>query len=278
MSEKVDAFLNQLHTGDATTIAEILTAATESPGIFVFGEFLDHPTVQQLKDGPQSQLIELLNLFCYGSYEKYVSKLDKYPPLSAAQIRKLKQLSIIDAAHHQRHIPYKSLFEKLGISSSRDLEDLIIELFYLEAITGKLDQQRAMLEVESAIGRDIHEVQIPELQKTLDVWLNRVESVLVHMGKEIKLANERRFESEVHQRSVVEAASSLKEALRGQLTKHEVDSVRMDVDDPFVHPDLLTDGRSGHFRSTGSSVDSPGGDKDGRGRMAVFKGLRKFNK
>lgn len=104
--------------------------------------------------------------YCYGSYEEYASMPEKYPPLSAAQIRKLKQLSIIDAAHHQKHIPYKSLFEKLGISSSRDLEDLIIELFYLEAITGKLDQQRAMLEVESAIGRDIREGQVvvtPEL-------------------------------------------------------------------------------------------------------------------
>ncbi|VDP83733.1 unnamed protein product [Echinostoma caproni] len=279
MNDKVEAFLNQLHTGDDTTVAETLTAATEAPGIFVFGEFLDHPAVQQLKNGPKANMFDLLNLFCYGSYEEYAAKPDKYPQLSQAQIRKLKQLSIIDAAHHQRHISYKSLFDKLGISSSRDLEDLIIELFYLEAITGKLDQQRALLEVESAIGRDIHEEQIPELQKALDVWLNRVESVLVHMGKEIKLANERRFESEVHQRSVLEAASSLKEALRGQLTKSEVDTARMDVDDPFVHPDLLPDGRSGgHFRSTGTAVDSPGGDKDGRSRMTVFKGLRKFNK
>ncbi|KAA0201174.1 hypothetical protein FBUS_11762, partial [Fasciolopsis buskii] len=94
MSEKVDVLLNQLHTGDAATVAEVLNAATESPGIFVFGEFLDHPAVQQLKSGSQSGLFDLLNLFCYGSYEEYASMPEKYPPLSAAQIRKLKQLSI----------------------------------------------------------------------------------------------------------------------------------------------------------------------------------------
>lgn len=47
----------------------------------------------------------------------------------------------------------------------------------------------------------------------------------MHMGKEIKLANERRFESEMHQRSVLETASSLREALRGRVTKTEVRSL-----------------------------------------------------
>ncbi|CAL8107309.1 unnamed protein product [Calicophoron daubneyi] len=277
--EKVEGFLSQLHSDDLSAVVHTISAVTESPGIFVFGEFLDHPAVQKLKESDKTKYYELLNLFCYGSFETYSANPQKYPQLNGAQLRKLKQLSIIDEAHRQRYIPYSLLFEKLCISSSRELEDLIIELFYLEALTGKLDQQRALLEVDSAVGRDIHEEQISELYNTLDTWLSRVESVLVHMAKEIKLANERRCECELRQTKVLEVAASVKEALRGQLLKSKTDAPRMDVDDLPVHPDLLADGRvpSSRFGAP-SSADSPGGDKDARSRMGVFKNLRKSNK
>ncbi|GAA48617.1 COP9 signalosome complex subunit 7 [Clonorchis sinensis] len=190
--------------------------------LFVFGEFLDHPCVQNLLHGPHAAFADLLNLFCYGSFETYSAEPTKYPQLSSAQIRKLKQLSIIDEAHSRKLIPYESLFKKLGVESSRELEDLIIELFYLDALTGKLDQQRALLEVDSAIGRDVRIEQIPELNATMNTWLDRVESILTHIANEVKLANDRRFEMQLHKKRVQEAAASVKEALRGQLSKTEV--------------------------------------------------------
>lgn len=129
-------------------------------GLFVFGEFLDDPKIKSLIDGPHSAYFDLLSLFCYGSFELYEANIAKYPQLCDAQIRKLKQLSIIDEAHKQKSIPYDVLFKKLKLNSCRELEDLVIELFYLNVLTGKLDQQKAMLEVESAVGRDIHEHQV----------------------------------------------------------------------------------------------------------------------
>ncbi|KAA3673674.1 COP9 signalosome complex subunit 7 [Paragonimus westermani] len=278
-TDKLEALLNQLPENDDNAVAEIIVSATEMPGLFVFGEFLDHPSIQRLTSEPHRKYIDLLNLFCYGSYQLYASDPTKYPPLSAGQIRKLKQLSLIDQAHCQRLIPYDLLFEKLHLTSSRELEDLIIELFYLEALSGKIDQRRALLEVESAIGRDIRVEQISDLNKTLSMWQDKVESILLHTAREIKSANDRRFESELHQKKVLEAATSIKEALRGQLSKLDVDSPRMDVDDHhLIHPDLLADGRVASSRADFPAVDSPGGDKDGRSRMAVFKGLRKSNR
>jgi len=45
-------------------------------------------------------------------------------------------------------ITYSELTEQLGISSVRELEDLIItECFYKGIINGKLDQQRRCLQV-----------------------------------------------------------------------------------------------------------------------------------
>ncbi|TGZ61167.1 hypothetical protein CRM22_008128 [Opisthorchis felineus] len=220
-ADRLESYLNQLQTDNPNVLIETLIAATEAPGLFVFGEFLDHPCVQNLLHGPHAAFADLLNLFCYGSFETYSAEPTKYPQLSSAQMRKLKQLSIIDEAHSRKLIPYESLFKKLGVESSRELEDLIIELFYLDALTGKLDQQRALLEVDSAIGRDVRIEQIPELNATMNTWLDRVESILTHIANEVKLANDRRFEMQLHKKRVQEAASSVKEALRGQLSKTE---------------------------------------------------------
>ena len=49
-------------------------------------------------------------------------------------------------------ILYQELTAQLGISSIRQLEDLIItEGFYKGIITGKLDQQRKCLQVRDAV-------------------------------------------------------------------------------------------------------------------------------
>ncbi|CAH8473666.1 unnamed protein product [Heterobilharzia americana] len=174
-----------------------------------------------------------MNLFCYGTFETYTNNGSAYPELRPSHIRKLKQLSIIDEAYNQKRIPYSLLCRKLDLTSSRDLEDLIIELFYLEAITGKLDQQKALLEVSSAIGRDIRIEQIPELQRKLDSWCARVESVLAHIANEIKTVNNRRYESELHQKQITEASNSIREALRGQMSKSNVRFLPLSVESSY---------------------------------------------
>nr|CAH8832582.1 unnamed protein product [Trichobilharzia regenti] len=272
-SEKVETFLSQLPTADNSTLPELILSITECPGLFVFGEFLDHPKIQSLENGELSQYFDLMNLFCYGTFETYASNHSAYPELRPAHIRKLKQLSIIDEAHNQKRIPYDLLFKKLGLTSSRDLEDLIIELFYLEAITGKLDQQKALLEVDSAVGRDIRIEEIPQLHQKLDSWCNQVENVLAHIASEIKGVNDRRCQSEMHQKEISEASLSIKEALRGQLAKSDARGLRMDVDDLLVHPDVL-DNRVENSRQSSSNAESGVGDRDGRSRMTVFRNLR----
>ncbi|VDQ04180.1 unnamed protein product [Trichobilharzia regenti] len=263
-SEKVETFLSQLPTADNSTLPELILSITECPGMFIN---LVHVFSESLENGELSQYFDLMNLFCYGTFETYASNHSAYPELRPAHIRKLKQLSIIDEAHNQKRIPYDLLFKKLGLTSSRDLEDLIIELFYLEAITGKLDQQKALLEVDSAVGRDIR------IEEKLDSWCNQVENVLAHIASEIKGVNDRRCQSEMHQKEISEASLSIKEALRGQLAKSDARGLRMDVDDLLVHPDVL-DNRVENSRQSSSNAESGVGDRDGRSRMTVFRNLR----
>ena len=49
-------------------------------------------------------------------------------------------------------------------------QDLIIEVIYAGALTGKLDQKNQQLEVDSAVGRDIREEQVDGVVSFLENW------------------------------------------------------------------------------------------------------------
>ena len=118
--------------------------------VFVFEDLRNIECIKSLE--PNSALNNLLDLFCFGIYGDH--KKPSIPKLSQAQLRKLRHLTIISACEYHHHIRYDDLLKSLELTSLRELEDLIIDLIYAEAIDGKLDQQRRMLIVESAIGRD----------------------------------------------------------------------------------------------------------------------------
>lgn len=124
--------------------------------IFTFGDLRNIKCVESLD--PNSKLSNILNLFCFGTYGDH--KNPSFPSLSAAQLRKLRQLTIISACEYRHHIPYDVLLKSLELTSLRELEDLIIDLIYADAIVGKLDQQKRILVVESVIARDFKQEDV----------------------------------------------------------------------------------------------------------------------
>lgn len=103
--------------------------------------------------------------FTYHTYIDY-----DLAPLSPLQAIKLKQLTILTLAKHNRvrhppfpshqsytHqiIPYHLLLESLHLESVQALEDLVIEAFYQGFLVGKLDQKQSRLEIISCEGRDV---------------------------------------------------------------------------------------------------------------------------
>lgn len=51
---------------------------------------------------------------------------DKLPPLSAPQLQKLRQLTVVTLAESSKFLDYDLLCRELDVSSTRALEDLII--------------------------------------------------------------------------------------------------------------------------------------------------------
>ncbi|VDN19897.1 unnamed protein product [Dibothriocephalus latus] len=178
-------------------------------GLFVFSELFDHPLIKSLDEKDASHDLAMLRLFCYGTYNDYKAAKTSYPPLTPLQVRKLRQLSIISACYLQKLIPYDHLLQMLELSSLRELEDLIIELFYLEAACGKLDQQKGLLVVESAIGRDLRETELPKLRSDLEAWCNRVDVVVSEVVGEMEKAKKIKHDWELGRTALTEKINLL---------------------------------------------------------------------
>jgi len=158
----------------AALIQQVLSA----PNVLVFGEFLDNPNVQQLAGTEEAKSLELLKVFAYGTYTDYKANAAQFPPLNPAQIRKLKQLTLVALSSKSRLIPYTVLQEQLDISALRDLEDLIIDAIYQGIIQGSLDQRKQQLEVEFAMGRDLRPESLDQMVSVLRAWSTQSDTLL----------------------------------------------------------------------------------------------------
>ena len=136
-------------------IDTLIRQVISSSKIFVFGELLSVPAVQNLRNTEYSHSLATLELFAYGTYLDYKASPSSFLDLNDTQLKKLKQLSIISAATKNRIIPYTVLQNETGVEVVRELENLIIETIYSGIITARLNQSQKLLRVQDFVGRDV---------------------------------------------------------------------------------------------------------------------------
>ncbi|KPV73530.1 uncharacterized protein RHOBADRAFT_38090, partial [Rhodotorula graminis WP1] len=136
--------------------ANLVSQAVAAPGVYVFGELLDQPSIRDLANHEQhAQQHRLLELFAFGTWADYEANRDNYPALTPDQETKLRHLTVLTLASSQRSIPYALLLSRLSLPDVATLEDLLIAAFYAGVLRGKLDAREQRLEVLSAQGRDV---------------------------------------------------------------------------------------------------------------------------
>ncbi|BFZ23429.1 hypothetical protein BsWGS_26468 [Bradybaena similaris] len=188
-SNPLEPFLLLLKDAKGAGAASILNQAMGAPNVYVFGEFLDLPNVQELATGAYASVHQLLNVFAYGTYKDYKASTAQLPDLTPQQLTKLRHLTVVSLATRSKCIPYSVLLQELAMENVRNLEDLIIEVIYADIIRGKLDQIHQQLEVDCALGRDIHEKSLDEVVAVLEQWCTGCEGVLRSIEEQISRAN-----------------------------------------------------------------------------------------
>lgn len=188
----LEPFLLLMKNAKGAAAVSVLTQALEAPNVYVFGELLDLPNVQELATGTHAPFFSLLNLFAYGTYCEYKADKDNLPELSSTQLKKLRHLTVVSLATKSKCIPYSTLLEELDIQNVRNLEDLIIEGIYADIIHGKLDQKNQQLEVDYVIGRDIRPTAVVQMVSVLHEWCSACDTVLKGIEDQIIKANTKR--------------------------------------------------------------------------------------
>lgn len=92
--------------------------------------------------------------------------------------KKLQQLSIVTLAHRSKIVSYASLQEELGVTNVRELEDLVIESIYAGLLEGRLDQHAGILNVKTAMARDVRPQEVEAMIAKLVGWGDSVREVV----------------------------------------------------------------------------------------------------
>jgi COP9 signalosome complex subunit 7 len=106
--------------------------------------------------------------------------------LNAAQTLKLQQLSLLTLAQNPTNLTYENLMRELGITSPRDLENLVISAIYAGLLSGTLDPHHQRVSISSISPlRDVSPSSIPSLITTLKEWSYRCHSTLSALESQI---------------------------------------------------------------------------------------------
>ncbi|KAJ8011587.1 hypothetical protein DPEC_G00059800 [Dallia pectoralis] len=184
-SNQLEQFILLAKTAKGPALITIINQLLEAPGVYVFGEFLELPCIQELFKGPNEGYSQVLNMFAYGTYQDYKVFRDTLPPLTETQKNKLRHLTIVNLAANVQVIPYSLLLRDLEVDSVRQLEDLVIEAVYANVIRCKLDQCKQQLEVDACIGRDVRSEGMCHIASVLALWCSGCESVSASIEQEV---------------------------------------------------------------------------------------------
>ncbi|KAI6153004.1 hypothetical protein BKA82DRAFT_4085097 [Pisolithus tinctorius] len=221
---ELEPFLLMSKSAKGAAAAKLIQDATAAPGVFVFAELLDMPNIQERTI---RALYSLLQLFSYRTYRYYLENKNSFPPLNAAQITKLKYLSIVSLATERRILPYSLLLEELQMPTIRELEDLIIDAIYLDIL-------RTTLEIEYTMGRDLEPGQLEKVLAALQNWASTTACVLEALDKKlVEIAEHDKFvrsEIELHEELCESKQSNRKAGSYPTGGSGAGDS--MDIDDP----------------------------------------------
>ncbi|XP_073250042.1 COP9 signalosome complex subunit 7a-like isoform X2 [Porites lutea] len=184
-------------------LVALINQALEAPGVFVFGELLEMPSVKELENSENAAYWKLLNIFAFGTYGEYKANSSSLPALTAQQLKKLRHLTIVSLAAKSK--------------------DLIIDAIYADIIHGKLDQKNKQLEVDFAIGRDITPETVDRVTEVLQDWCEGCESVLRSIEKQIQRANSHKEKKQKQKSQVEVEVENLKKVIKAS-SQSDLDS------------------------------------------------------
>lgn len=174
----MDQYLALAKSTRGAGCAAIVLQATADPKVFVFGELLALPSIQDLKES-HAPVYRLLQIFAHETLHSYKQNVD-LPSLDANQLKKLRMLTLVALArtHTAMVLPYAVLLRELDMDTVQDVEHVIIEAISVGIVKGRLDHEQQCFHVTDVIGRDPTASEMAQMIVTLEKWLRKCDTTL----------------------------------------------------------------------------------------------------
>lgn len=172
--------------------ADVIAQATSAPNTYVFAELLATPSIQNLKNASEEQYAahyKLLEIFAWGTWADYNANTSTLPQLNPAQNHKLHLLTLLtlaSTAPSSSTLTYAHLTQSLGLSTSRELEQLVTDAVYTSLLTATLNSKTQIVSVSSVAPlRDLAPGSLTSMMTELAAWSSRCDSVLADLEAEV---------------------------------------------------------------------------------------------
>ncbi|CCG82724.1 COP9 signalosome complex subunit 7a [Taphrina deformans PYCC 5710] len=223
MPENLETYVLLAKQATGKALESLIAQAVASPSVFTFTELLQMPNIHALAGTESARFLKLLQIFSFGTYRQYLDGQGSLPTLDKPARDKLKMLTLVSIAGETHHISYGQLMQDLDITTTRELEDLIIEAFYASLIKAKLNSSAQTVYIESTIGRDINpESSVDSILASLRHWSQTCDSVLGEIQKSVQEVktkiDTKNKDAETHQRAIEEVRKRLQRSEQPSLT------------------------------------------------------------
>ncbi|GMN56409.1 hypothetical protein TIFTF001_025525 [Ficus carica] len=198
-AELIDQFVKQASALGGSALASVVADATSHPSLFAFSEILAVPSVLELEGKENSVYLDVLRLFAHGTWSDFKRNAGRLPQLTAEQVLKLKQLTVLTLAETNKVLPYDQLMQELDVTNVRELEDFLIN--------------ECMYAVQFAAGRDLRPGQLGTMIQTLSNWLATSDNLLVSIQDKIKWADNVSELDKKHKKDVEDRVEEVKKSL-----------------------------------------------------------------
>eukprot|EP00871_Galdieria_phlegrea_P001189 jgi/Galph1/2070/GphlegSOOS_G743.1 len=227
-TEPVEYYLESLRSADSLLLGKVVQQLLEDRNVHVFGEFLQEPALQQLKEN-SPDVFHLLEVFAFGTWKDGQDNAYFFQ-LNEEAKRKLKRLTLVDIASKKKQLEYSYLMDCLELESLRQLEDLIIECIELQLIRGKLDQKEKRFQVDWTMGRDVGDHHLQEIIDTFREWESHAGSLLLELDSQIEFIQEKDMEFQSEKKHMSQQVEEAQRQVREQQLRQEQE---MEVQNPI---------------------------------------------
>ena len=180
MEGALEQYLILAKTAKGKACEALIMQAISHPKTFVFGELLDAVD----RSGISNEARTLLEIFTYGTLADF--RAAGLPDLSPQQLKKIQMLTLASLASEKSVLSYGELLSVLEMTSTRYLEDLIIETFYEGLIKGKIDHKNSCLRVFECFGRDLRPSDLPQVLTKIENYVRNIEEMEVVINRNIE--------------------------------------------------------------------------------------------